>query len=85
MPGKLAAVREQTVTPNHVLIFGKGEWGLMCDKLLSPITVEPDDIHWSCRHENRAWMAGTLPEQLCIILDLDVLLTMIAPGKNAKK
>jgi len=83
MPGKLSAVEEQTVTPNHVLIFGDGKWGLVCDKLLSPITIEPDDIHWSCRHENRAWMAGTLPDQLCIILDLDVLQAMINPIKAA--
>jgi len=83
MPGKLSPVKEQTVTPNHVLIIGDGDWGLMCDKLLSPIMVEPDGIHWSCRHENRAWMAGTLPEQLCIILDLDVLLAMIDPTKAA--
>jgi len=82
MPGKLAPVKEQTVTPNHVLILGDSKWGLMCDKLLSPITVEPSDIHWSCRHENRAWMAGTLPDQLCIILDLDVLQAMIDPKKS---
>lgn len=82
MPGKLSAVKEQTVSPNHVLIIGNGEWGLMCDKLLSPVMVEPDGIHWSCRHKNRAWMAGTLPDQLCIILDLDVLLTMIRPVKT---
>jgi len=79
MPGKLALLEEQTVVPNHVLIFGGNKWGLMCDKLLSPIAIEPSDIHWSCRHESRAWMAGTLPEQLCIILDLDVLQTMIDP------
>jgi len=81
MPGKLPSVKEQTVSPNHVLIIGDGDWGLMCDRLLSPITVESDDVHWSCRHKNRAWMAGTLPDQLCIILDLDVLLTMISPTK----
>ncbi len=83
MPEKLASLKEQTVTPNHVLILGSSKWGLMCDKLLSPITVEPSDIHWSCRHENRAWMAGTLPDQLCIILDLDVLQMMIDPAKAA--
>ncbi len=82
MPGKLSPAKEQTVSPNHVLIIGDGEWGLMCDKLLSPVMVEPDDVHWSCRHKNRAWMAGTLPDQLCIIIDLDVLLKMIQPGKT---
>ena len=83
MPGKLSPVKKQTVSPSHVLIIGEGKWGLMCDKLLSPITVEPTDIHWSCRHENRAWMAGTLPDQLCIILDLDVLLEMMSPTKKS--
>jgi purine-binding chemotaxis protein CheW len=83
MPGELSSVTELTVSPNHVLIIGEGEWGLMCDKLLSPIMVERDEIHWSCRHENRAWNAGTLPDQLCIILDLDVLLAMIGATKSA--
>ncbi len=82
MPGKLSPVKEQTLSPNHVLIIGDGEWGLMCDKLLSPVMVESDDVHWSCRHKNRAWMAGTLPDQLCIIIDLDVVLQMIQTGKT---
>ncbi len=80
MPGKLSPVKEQTVCPNHVLIIGDGKWGLMCDRLLSPVMVEPEAVHWSCRHKNRAWIAGTLPEQLCIIIDLDVLLMMIHPA-----
>ncbi len=80
MPGRFAPVKGQGSSPNHVLIIGDGRWGLMCDKLLSPVMVEPDEVRWSCRHENRAWMAGTLPEQLCIIIDPEVLLTMIQPA-----
>ncbi|VAX10847.1 hypothetical protein MNBD_GAMMA26-766 [hydrothermal vent metagenome] len=62
---------------SHVLIIGDGKWGLVCDRLFSPVTLEPSEVHWSCRHENRPWLAGTLPDQLCILLDVDILLTMI--------
>jgi len=69
--------------PSHILIVGDGKWGLMCDKLLSPTNLEPSEVHWSCRHKNRPWMAGTLPDQLCILLDIDVLLTIFEPKKTA--
>ena len=74
---------DSTGAPNHVLIFGGDEWGLMCDKLLSPVMLDPNEIHWSLRHESRPWMAGTLPDQLCILLDLDVVHSMIVPDSKS--
>ncbi len=74
---------DSTGAPSHVLIFGGDEWGLMCDKLLSPVMLDPNEIHWSLRHENRPWMAGTLPDQLCILLDLDVVHSMIIPDSKS--
>lgn len=82
MPERLteADVDENKVVPSHALIVGDGLWGLLCEKLLKPIVLDPSEVRWCGQQGKPPWMAGTLPEQLCILLDVDALLEMIRPG-----
>lgn len=66
--------------PTHILIVGGGRWGLQCEKILKPITLEPEQVKW-CQQESRPpWMSGTLPDHLCILLDIEGLLEMVSPS-----
>ncbi|HEC16946.1 MAG TPA: chemotaxis protein CheW [Sedimenticola sp.] len=78
-----AAADDLADTPSHVLVFGGDAWGLMCHRLLSPVMLEPGDVRWSSRRGNRRWMAGVLPDQLCVLLDLDVLREMLSPAARS--
>ncbi len=62
---------------SHLLLFGDGRWGLVCDALLKPRVLESDQVRWQAIPPLRPWMAGTLIEQLCVLLDLDGLFGMI--------
>ncbi len=79
MPEKAGekSVQERLQGASHLLIVGGGRWGLLCDRLLNPILLDPAKVHWRDAKGNRPWMVGTLPEQLCILLDVDVLLDTI--------
>ncbi|MFC1684915.1 chemotaxis protein CheW [Pseudomonadota bacterium] len=67
-------------TPSHILIVGNGRWGLQCEKLLKPIMIQPDQVRWCQQKDKPSWMAGTLPDQLCILLDVNALLESICPS-----
>lgn len=45
-------------------------WGLAVDSIHQPISIEPDDIRWRSKRENRPWMAGTVKDHMCVLLDI---------------
>lgn len=57
----------------HILIVDTGRWGLACDAIGSVITLTKDDVRWRRATSSRPWLAGTLPEQLCALLDIEAL------------
>jgi len=77
MPDRLGQVSAERPRGSHILIIGDGRWGLACDSLLSPLNLEKDDVRWRRRAGERAWMAGTLIEQLSVLLNVDELLAMV--------
>ncbi len=44
-------------------------WGLACDAVNDVITIEPDQIKWRQSVTKRAWLAGTVVEHMCALLD----------------
>jgi purine-binding chemotaxis protein CheW len=62
---------------SHILIIGDHSFGLPCESLAKPVFLSKEDVHWSIRHEDRPWMAGTIKEKLTILLHIDRLLEMI--------
>lgn len=62
---------------SHLLLIGDGSWGLACDALLKPQVLNSDQVRWQGRPARRPWIAGTLVEQLCVLLDLEGLYRMI--------
>jgi purine-binding chemotaxis protein CheW len=45
-------------------------WGLAVDRIHQPISVQPDAIRWRTKRTNRPWMAGTLKDHMCVLLDI---------------
>ena len=48
-------------------------WGLAVDSIRQPISVSPDGIRWRQRRARRPWMAGTLKDHMCVLLDIPSL------------
>jgi purine-binding chemotaxis protein CheW len=76
MPDRLEKRSEQRPRGSHVLMIGDGRWGLACDSLQSPLTLEQADVRWRRGEGYRSWMAGTVIEQLSVLLNVDALLEM---------
>lgn len=61
----------------YVLVVGQGGYGLHCDSIGNPVKLQTESVKWSLQENDREWMAGVLPEEMCALLDIDgVIATM---------
>lgn len=56
-----------------ILITGDGKWGLACDEVLSIGKLEPDKVRWRTLREKKAWLVGTVIDELTAIIDVNHL------------
>lgn len=49
------------------------DWGLAVDNIDQPTLIDPEAIRWRAKRENRPWMAGTVKDHMCVLLDIPVL------------
>ena len=61
-------------------------WGLAVDSINQPIKLTPDAVKWRTNRSKRPWLAGTIKEQMCALLDIPMIGQMlINADKNSVK
>jgi len=56
------------------------EWGLAVHQVSRSLRLEPDEIKWRSQRGQRPWLAGTVIEHMCALLDVGELAELIASG-----
>ncbi|MBP7823817.1 MAG: chemotaxis protein CheW [Pseudomonas sp.] len=56
------------------------EWGLAVHQVSRSIRLEPAQIKWRAQRAQRPWLAGTVIEHMCALLDVTALAELIASG-----
>ncbi|MEW6646984.1 MAG: chemotaxis protein CheW [Pseudomonadota bacterium] len=64
----------------HVVFIADGTWGLACDELAEVVTLRPDEVRWRTSRTRRRWLAGTVIEHMCALLDPPVFADVLASG-----
>jgi purine-binding chemotaxis protein CheW len=54
-----------------LLIVGDGSWALACQEVGEVFRLTPDQVQWRSAYGRRRWLAGTVSERLCALLDTD--------------
>lgn len=80
MPERLKQGALPAPSYQHVVVVGDGEWGLTCEDVSSIITIDPAKVRWRTNRTKRPWLAGTVIEQLCALLDAERLAEMLTAG-----
>jgi len=75
MPERYKETDEMT-SMYTVAINGSG-WALAVDGIRQPMMVNPDDIRWRSRRAERPWMAGTIINNVCALIDIPSLAKML--------
>ncbi|WP_137972866.1 CheW domain-containing protein [Pseudomonas sp. F(2018)] len=56
------------------------EWGLAVHQVSRSIRLDPSEIKWRSQRSQRPWLAGTVIEHMCALLDVSALAELIASG-----
>lgn len=54
----------------YVISINGLDWGLAVDGIKQPITIDPEAIRWRPKRDSRPWMAGTVKDHMCVLLDI---------------
>jgi len=64
----------------HLVMIDEGRWALACDSIGEVIELEQKDVKWRSANGKRAWLAGTVIDQMCALLDIDALTGELVDG-----
>lgn len=56
------------------------EWGLAVHQVSRSIRLDPTEVKWRTQRTQRPWLAGTVIEHMCALLDVAALAELIASG-----
>jgi purine-binding chemotaxis protein CheW len=71
-------------TAKYVVSINGVPWGLAVDSVNQPIRLHPDDVKWRSDRSKRPWLAGTVKEHMCALLDIPRIGQMLIDAdKNA--
>lgn len=62
---------------SYVIRLGDSEWALACQKVDDAIKVLPKEVRWRSTAGARPWLAGTLKEKMCALVDVAALVTLL--------
>jgi purine-binding chemotaxis protein CheW len=69
------------VDPSRVILFDDSRWGIACEGETRMITLSSEGVRWRTSRSRRPWLAGTVIEHMCAILDVDALASELATGQ----
>lgn len=60
-----------------VIRLDNSEWGLACDDVAQSFTLSPNDVRWRTARSKRPWLAGTVIEQMCALVDVRTMADLL--------
>lgn len=67
----------EQLVPRKMLVVADGTWSLTCNDVDDVITLRPEQVQWRSREGRRRWLAGTVREYLCALMDTDAFAELL--------
>jgi purine-binding chemotaxis protein CheW len=64
----------------HIVLIDDYKWGLACDEISEVITLNPDEVRWRTSKTSRDWLAGTVIDHMCALMNSQGFSNMLAKG-----
>ena len=64
----------------HIILVDDGRFGFACDELGGILKLTQKQVRWRHDKSIRPWLAGTIIEQMCALLDVDRFVAMLKEG-----
>ncbi len=57
----------------NIILTEDTNWGFACDEILSIKKITPNQVRWRTDRKKRAWLVGTIIEELVVLVDINEL------------
>lgn len=79
--------RRATIAPanertKYLVLIDDGKFGLAADSISKVLNLDPSDVRWSRKTNRRPWLAGTVIDQMCALLEMEQLRLQLQAGLN---
>ncbi len=61
----------------YVILMEGTDWGMACHEVAEAISLEPDQVKWRSERSRRPWLAGTVVDHMCAIMDVSALVDLL--------
>jgi len=63
-----------------IILLEDGKFGLATDSISQVLSLEAGDVRWRSTQSKRPWLAGTVIEKMCALLEMDLLCEQLRAG-----
>lgn len=68
----------------YVITIHGYAWGLACHQVEKSITLEPDQVKWRTQRGKRPWLAGTVIDHMCALIDTEGFRDLILKAEQSR-
>lgn len=61
------------------------DWGLAVHDVSQSVKLTPEQVKWRSQAGKRPWLAGTVIEHMCALVDVAALAALVAAGENTQQ
>lgn len=65
-----------------IIRLDNSNWGLACDDVAQSFTLSPADVRWRTARSKRPWLAGTVIEQMCALVDVRTMADLLVRAER---
>ena len=69
---------------NYVITLHGYKWGIACHDVARSVTLEIDDVKWRTDRGKRPWLAGTVVDHMCALIDTEGFQEFIAAAERSR-
>ncbi len=66
-----------------VISIDRSPWGMAVDRIGQPQKIDPSAVVWRTQRSKRLWLAGTLSQQMCALIDVPQMARLLASAEPA--
>ena len=67
-----------------ITLFGS-HWGLAADSVAESISLLPEQVRWRTERAKRSWLAGTVVDHMCALLDVSALKEVLDGAERKRR
>ncbi len=81
MPAHRQEIVQDQRKYRYFILLGERRWGLGCHGIADVVKLDPDEVKWRKNRSHQPWLAGTVINKMCALIDVDGFLTLLSKGR----